>query len=135
MAQRNAPQYIRDALHSYDSELDVAWDDRSHGWRLVHCGRPCDFVLLHDDGRVIVELNHDETLRIAKMSDMHDNYGSTLKRWARMRGERVYQRRLAKQRRGEWIDEIVRDTGDFTRRDAGKAATAAKPFVEVHQPA
>lgn len=107
MASRTAPEYIRSGLRTYDRNLDVVWDDMVEGWRFTHKGQPCDFILMHRDDTLIVDLNLDETLRIARLSDMHEHYGGVLKRWRNLPGERAYRRRVVEEKRREAIRENV----------------------------
>ena len=135
MGSRKAPEHVRDALWRYDRHLDVEWDDESEGWRLVHKNVPCDFILLHPDGTLIVELTEAETLRIVRQSDQHHEYGAVLKRWRHQRGERAYERRVEQHGHRDAIRKMIHGLTDHFVRDTGKAGKSAKPFTEVHQPA
>lgn len=92
MASRTAPFHVLQGLKAIDSELGVAWDSEFEGWRFTYEGVPQTFILHHDDGVVIENLDYHETRRLAYRSR------ADLEAWQRAaairRRERVYRNQL-----------------------------------------
>lgn len=127
---RHAPAHIVARLKRYAPAVDLQWDERLAGWRLVYAGRPQPAILQRTNDRGETEdiqnLDGDELMRILHLGDLH-NYAARFRERQRARArEREYERqRRAARYREDTLRPAMRDLARFVI----KQRRQPRPFI------